>query len=102
VGSSAMMTLGLLRSARAPALHPGRELIDLAVPLGLELDEFQELGDPLAGLALGDVEEAGEDDQVLIDREVEVEGDFLGNDAGLFLQGAIVDVRRQAVHGQRP
>ena len=52
--------------------------------------------------ALGDVEEAGEDEQVLADGQVDVQGDLLGDDPGHRLDGPVVDVRRQAVHDQGP
>ena len=64
------------------ALHAGGELVDLAVALFLEFDELQQLGDPLSGLRAGDVEEMGEDLQVLPHGEVVVQGDLLGDDPG--------------------
>ena len=59
--------------------------------------KLEQLVDPDPGFLAGDVEEAGEDQQVLADRQVDVQGDLLGDDAGHGLDGPVVDGGGQAV-----
>jgi len=85
-----------------PPFHARGQLVDLAVSLGLELDELEEALDPLPGDALRNVEEPGKDHQVLADREVDVQSDLLGNDPGFLFENPVIDMGGQAVDRKSP
>ena len=65
-----------------------------------ELDEFEKVGDPLFRLPFRDIEEIREDDQVLRNGQVDIQGDFLGDDSRHPLDGPVVDMGGHPVDDQ--
>ena len=102
VGSSATMTRGRLIRARAMSrrlfMPVDRSEILLAA-LASSSTKRSSSTDAGLGLPAADVEETGEDDEVLEDGQVVVEVDLLGDDAGDLLEGPVVD--RRGVPGDR-
>ena len=66
---------------REPALHAARQRLDLVVGALGELDEVEELLRPPAGLPARQPEIAAVDHEVVLDRELRVEGVLLRHDA---------------------
>jgi hypothetical protein len=79
------------------ALHAAGELVDLGVPLGLELGELQHLVDLGVDLVAGDAVELAVVPEVLVDVDVPVQHVVLGDDADavLHLPGVLDDVQAQ-------
>ena len=82
VGSSAMMVLGLLMSARAMALlFAAGELVGITVGLFLKSDELKHIGDALFDLARRRTDGAHGEAQVLVDRFLLDQAEVLEDDA---------------------
>jgi hypothetical protein len=66
---------------RETAFHPARQRVDLVIPAVRQLDEIQQLVGALADELLRQAEVPAVDQQVLPDRELEVQGVLLRHDA---------------------
>ncbi len=89
------------RQGQPPPQAAG-EFADGGLRPTVEGEEVQQFGGPLSSLFAGDVEVAGEDQQVLQNVEVRVEGVFLLADADPPLDRAQVARQRQAENFQLP